>query len=603
MRDVLREEDINAKTRQWYLFVKIMLSEALDRLPKSRGLHMLYSHIQHEKLTNKYKALTELMIIETYKPGLQEEFLLYRYAHIIEEEMIEEDTRNSESKGMDINTMVLYQNKFIEFVNDIEKSVEFHLEFWRELLEELPDIKKLQNLGTRLTNQAESSTLKYQQLMAINPNNIKTLQVYGNFLKDIVNDEQQGNSILEKAEFIEKNSKINKQFVDEERLKYGENATTCIITCSGNINELGIVKNCNSEISRILQFTKNELIGHNITKVMPKVYADRHQQFMLDYFDTAQPKVMSRERLIFPINRSNFIKPCTLYIKVLPNLDEGIKVVGFIKDIDLGDDSELPEEQTHYILYGEHDGVIYGITSGCQHRYGIPATLVYGNVKENQPMTIDEIFPDLTAQSLEELKSTSGVIVTLDTTKIPQDYMVGRNKNNNDEESEYSNLEKDEEEREQEENLELERYRRLKVRAIIEGEEIYDGVVLKILKFSEYTDTEIKKERSKVKEEEETKEAVKPEDVTVQHHSRHHDDEDERDSVKEGSDHASSVSANTINDEVRQVREGKAAISEKTEPKSIKCLRRSVMALLASVVIISCKIITNSPYLPLIPSR
>jgi len=34
------------------------------------------------------------------------------------------------------------------------------------------------------------------------------------------------------------------------------------------------------------------------------------------------------------LNKSGYIVPSTLMIKVLPNLDEGIQIVGFLKEIE-----------------------------------------------------------------------------------------------------------------------------------------------------------------------------------------------------------------------------------------------------------------------------
>ncbi len=55
------------------------------------------------------------MITEESKPNIQEEFSIYRYKNQIEEEMIENDMRSTESKGVDVNIIVHFQNKFVEF--------------------------------------------------------------------------------------------------------------------------------------------------------------------------------------------------------------------------------------------------------------------------------------------------------------------------------------------------------------------------------------------------------------------------------------------------------------------------------------------------------
>ena len=442
-RDLNKEEDVNEKTRLWYMYVRDLMIDALERFPKSGRLHMLYAYIQHEKLKNKYKALFEMMITEEHKPNVQEEFSIQRYKSIIEEEMIENDIRNTETKGLDVNIIVHFQNKFVIFQNNVEKSVNFHLDFWRELLEDTPDIHKLQSLGSKITNQVEATKDQFRVLNEINPNHIKCLHIYGNFLKDIVNDDQEGQRILEKAEYVDKNSMMSKQFVDNDRLKYGENSNTCIITCSGNYNEMGIVKNCNNEVTRVLGMSKFELIGHNISEIMPKVLGDKHNAFMFNYFETSVARVLGKERLVFPINKAGYLVPSTLMIKILPNLDDGIKIVGFLKDIEtegaFSKNEADAEERVHYLIYGAGEGenLVYGINESCYQSFGIPPSLIWGRNTKNNDLDIDAILPELATVNPEELTGTGGAILHIDTSNLHSDYMLGNVHTDN--ESDYNN--------------------------------------------------------------------------------------------------------------------------------------------------------------------
>ena len=82
--------------------------EALANFPKSPRLHILYAYIEREKLNNKFKALFELMITEENKPNLQEQFSIFRYKYLIEEEMVENDSKANESKSIDVNSIVSF---------------------------------------------------------------------------------------------------------------------------------------------------------------------------------------------------------------------------------------------------------------------------------------------------------------------------------------------------------------------------------------------------------------------------------------------------------------------------------------------------------------
>ena len=82
--------------------------------------------------------------------------------------MEETDIQSNESRGIDVNNIVYFQKKFVEFQAAIEKAVNTYLEFWRELIEENPDIQKLQNLGSKITNMVENVNDCFTKLSQMN---------------------------------------------------------------------------------------------------------------------------------------------------------------------------------------------------------------------------------------------------------------------------------------------------------------------------------------------------------------------------------------------------------------------------------------------------
>lgn len=522
-----------------------------------------------------------MMITEENKPNMEEEFSIYRYKNLIEEEMIEVDARTSESKGVDVNVIVHFQNRFVEFQGIIENAVELHLDFWRELLESNPDIQKLQGLGSRITHSVEETSENFRKLNDINPNHIKMLQIYGNFLKDIVNDDAEGQRILEKAEYVDKSAMVNKQFIDVDRLKYGENSNTCIITCSGNFNMMGQVTNVNNEINRILGFTKSDLIGQAISRIMPKAIADIHENLMRRYFETSEAKVIGLERIIFPVDKSGYIVPCSLMIKILPNLDEGIRLVGFLKDIEketgMMKNAEFDsEEQVHYLIYAGDTGTIHGITKSCRQTFGIPSSLVYGSQSATNEFSIDAIMPEILQHNSEDLKAQSGVITTLDTSSLQQNYLAARA------ESEKSDYE-DEAEEDKEK-----RFRKTKVRVVLVDEQNYaEGLNLKVLKFVEVIDGDENRNNS-MNDDDKKKDDVNKSGEEAQENAKQGNEEASVEGDNNHSEGNSSISAgDSVNDDIRTLKDFKALISEKTTPKSIKILSRTVILIFALLIVLS----------------
>jgi hypothetical protein len=88
-------------------------------------------------------------------------------------------------------------------------------------------------------------------------------------------------------------------------------------------------------------------------------------------------------------------------------------------------------------MYSGETGIIQGITQSCYRGFGIPSSLVYGSNASSNEFTIDSIFPDIINQNIEELKSPSGLIVTLDTTTLQQNYLVGNQQNDKDSQDEF----------------------------------------------------------------------------------------------------------------------------------------------------------------------
>ena len=148
---------------------------------------------------------------------------------------------------------------------------------------------------------------------------------------------------------------------------------------------------------------------------------------MRRYMETSEARIIGKERFILPQTKSGYVVPCTLMVKVLPNLDDGIKMVGFLKDVDsspaINSDFDA-EDKVHYIIYGAENSLVYGVTYGCYQHFGIPASLIYGNDASSNEFTIDTILPELNSQNLDELKNPTGLIMTLDTTGLPHNYLI-----------------------------------------------------------------------------------------------------------------------------------------------------------------------------------
>lgn len=99
--------------------------------------------------------------------------------------------------------------------------------------------------------------------------------------------------------------------------------------------------------------------------LMPKLIADEHDHYLEAFLETSESKVMAVERAVVVQTKRGFIRLATLMIKVLPNLSEGIRIVGFLKPYK----SQLVEEEEGVVpfqmIYNAQSFQIICVSENC----------------------------------------------------------------------------------------------------------------------------------------------------------------------------------------------------------------------------------------------
>jgi len=156
---------------------------------------------------------------------------------------------------------------------------------------------------------------------------------------------------------------------------------------------------------------------------MPKIFANVHHRFMQSYFDKSKGNAMGVERDVFAMSKEGYIIPCTLLIKIMPSLANGIQILSFLNEKESTDQKKDSSCPNNYILYGEKTGVVYGISKSCYEYFNIKPDLCFGKCSNMSELTLEMICPEILDQKAEEeYTSNSGIVVELDTTQILAKY-------------------------------------------------------------------------------------------------------------------------------------------------------------------------------------
>ncbi len=136
---------------------------------------------------------------------------------------------------------------------------------------------------------------------------------------------------------------------------------------------------------------------------------------------------MNKDRLILALHERGYGIACNLLIKILPHLEEGIQIVGFLREVVEIDHSETPVESLNeifYLLYRTDNRVLQLISPNCDHNLGIPSWFCEGNLDNTEPFGVDAICPDLVDPlCIEEMKTPNGLDTVIDTTIIAREFL------------------------------------------------------------------------------------------------------------------------------------------------------------------------------------
>jgi hypothetical protein len=176
-------------------------------------------------------------------------------------------------------------------------------------------------------------------------------------------------------------------------------------------------------------YSFDELKDQNVDMLMPKVISEKHDFLMRRFFIKNRVSVMGRERPVYPMDRNGFIMSSNLLIKVVPNLDLNLRILGFLTPncVEFDKDRHDNLDIDHHIIYHASAGTVYGVSKGCYYEFGIRPDIVDGKTRSSNILNISDIFPKLgELNKLKKSNTIGGYKTILDTSKLPSRFYVDK---------------------------------------------------------------------------------------------------------------------------------------------------------------------------------
>lgn len=335
--DEEKKQESDTQNQLLLLFANSMFLKGIEQHPKNNSIHLFYILFLIERFKNPTMALGQIAYLETKALPFESQYLLFRYRNIIKEELL--DSKNDDAGQANVQSVIVYESQLATFNEKIEKTAILHLHIWSLLLDETPDLSKILIYGFKIEQLIEEIEEHWERIQEINNNVPKVMMFYAMFVRDILNDKETSNSLMEKArDFSAIKGNINRrkmQAMNTSNISVVSPDGTPCIYISGQQNKAGIITQCNLAVCRLFGYTKKELMGNNIKILMPEMYAEHHQEFLLKNIQ----KLMRgenheqnlKDRQVFGKNKSGYVFPLWFRLFSTPTLLNNSNYIGLLQ--------------------------------------------------------------------------------------------------------------------------------------------------------------------------------------------------------------------------------------------------------------------------------
>ncbi|KAL0223694.1 hypothetical protein P9112_003084 [Eukaryota sp. TZLM1-RC] len=133
------------------------------------------------------------------------------------------------------------------------------------------------------------------------------------------------------------NSTDELEEVDTDRLlKDNESRTNSILSLASDAiitsTETGVIESFNEAAEKIFGYPASEVIGENVTLLMPEEHAKVHHQYMNNYLTTGRKKVIGSGRLVTGVKSDGTFFPALLTLSEIKLADGSRHFCAYIKD-------------------------------------------------------------------------------------------------------------------------------------------------------------------------------------------------------------------------------------------------------------------------------
>ena len=104
-----------------------------------------------------------------------------------------------------------------------------------------------------------------------------------------------------------------------------------MIIASGSTDGFGRILAMNNKAERIFGYATNELMTQHLTRLMPKLFADKHEELILNFINGNRKINKEHHNFVWGKHKSGFIVPLIMDINAYVNFEFNFCFIAFLK--------------------------------------------------------------------------------------------------------------------------------------------------------------------------------------------------------------------------------------------------------------------------------
>jgi len=302
-----------------------------------------------------------------------------------------------------------YQEENIRLEELMSECAANNAEYWEELGESVPSLPKLRSLASKYVTYSAAIASSYVKTQEAFPESCAPTANYLHFLLQVGVDVKE--TVRVREELKAKLEKGSEQRSSLGGLLSDEVAMIAVDSVGGR---LGHIVNCNGQTRTLLGYEKSSLLEKNITRIMPKIYGELHNNFILSFLqgrtsgssadsDSAESSTRSvgssGEKVVTPLTNEGFLVEVGLRLHPVADVEGSLLVVGFM--------SKREDNGEAIVMVDSNSGVFQAIDSRFS---GMLRHKVSGKQVVTEEVRISSLFPELNMARLEREGSQDSLL-------------------------------------------------------------------------------------------------------------------------------------------------------------------------------------------------